>query len=116
MMSGISFNFFWIIPLVCVGIFVIRKFLLKGGEVRREEESSLPKQENRSSFDKKSSAHIPKELRQAGQRVLDGLDWEIRLLEKQHMEATDSKERRVIEENLKRKKEEYRATVERLGP
>ena len=48
--------------------------------------------------------------------MLENLDWEIRLLEKQRIEATDSKERRKIEENITRKKEEYRTTVERLAP
>ena len=116
MMNGMSFNFFWIIPLVCIGVFVIRKLLFKGRDQQGEKDASLPQNGNRSSFNKSTSAQIPEELKQAGRQVLENLDWEIRLLEKQRLEATDSKERQEIEENLTRKKEEYRATVERLQP
>ena len=34
-------------------------------------------------------------VKKAGEQVLDGLDWEIRLPEKHRIEATDRKERQV---------------------
>lgn len=114
-MNGMSFSFFWIVPLVCIGFFVIRKFVFKG-RAQQGDRNALSGKENPPSFSKSTSANIPEELKQAGQQVLENLDWEIRLLEKQRIEATDSKERRKIEENITRKKEEYRTTVERLAP
>lgn len=113
MINGMSFNFFWLMPLVCIGIFIIRKVLLRGREPKSENKISLPKREQ-PRFERTPSVEMPEELKQAGRQVLDGLDWEIRLLEKQHLEATNSKGRQEIIENLKRKREEYQATVERF--
>ena len=114
-MDGIPFNFFWIIPAAVVGLFFIRKFLIRR-RLRGERETSLLRNENQPAFKKKSSAQIPEELKAAGRQVLDNLDWEIRMLEKQRLETTDSKVRKDIEKDLKRKKEEHSATVERFGP
>jgi hypothetical protein len=58
---------------------------------------------------------IPKELEQAGQQVLDNLGWDIRLLENELASVTDAKKRREIEVDLQQKRNEYQATVERLG-
>ena len=63
---------------------------------------------------KRSSGQIPEELKQAGQQVLEGLDWEIRFLEQQFSEASDSKERKDLEEALRSKREEYHSVIDRL--
>ena len=36
MMNGIPFSFFWIVPLVCMGCFVVVMLLLKGRGSQRE--------------------------------------------------------------------------------
>jgi hypothetical protein len=62
-----------------------------------------------------SPTQVPEELKQAGQQVLDSLDWDIRLLEKELATATDTKNRREIETELQQKRDEYQTTVNRLG-
>jgi hypothetical protein len=116
MMHGMPFRFFWIIPLAFLAIFLIRTFLFKRGKLRSAQESTLPKEDHQTTSKKTLSGPIPDELRQAGQQVLENLDWEIRLLEKQRLEAADTQARQEIEEKLKRKREEYHATADRLEP
>ncbi|MCF6335817.1 MAG: hypothetical protein L3J12_08755 [Spirochaetales bacterium] len=68
-------------------------------------------------FEKKHAKEpraIPEEIRQAGQDVLDNLDWEIRLLEKQRLDTDNRKEKEKIELELKGKKADYRSVIERL--
>ena len=103
-MNEMSNNFFWIVPLICMGCFAVVRIILKNRN-RPIDKQAQPVGKN--------AAQIPEELKKAGQQVLDNLDWEIRLLEKQRIEATDDK-RKEIEANLKRKKEEYQATIDRL--
>ncbi len=57
---------------------------------------------------------MPEEILQAGQDVLENLDWEIRFLEKQRLSTHEPEELAKIEADLKRKKADYRAVVERL--
>ena len=57
---------------------------------------------------------VPEEMLKAAREVLDKLDWEIRLLERQRFDADSSEEKEKIELEIKRKKDEYRAVVERL--
>ncbi len=117
MMHGMFFRFFWIFPLVCIAIFLIRTFLVKRRRLSDSAKvSSLPEKEKQTPSGKIPSGTIPEELKQAGQQVLENLDWEIRFLEKQLLETENSKERQEIEEKLKRKREEYHATVDRLEP
>lgn len=119
MMHGpwMSFRFFWIFPLVFLVIFLIRTFL---GKRRRLSDSakvsSLPEKEKQAPSGKIPSGKIPEELKEAGQQVLENLDWEIRFLEKQRLEVETPKEQKKIEAELKRKREEYQATVDRLEP
>ena len=61
-----------------------------------------------------SSERIPEELKRAGQQIVDNLDWEIRFLEQQCSEVSDPKERKKIEGELRRKREEYHSVVKRL--
>ena len=78
--------------------------------------SSLPEKEKQAPSGKIPSGKIPEELKEAGQQVLENLDWEIRFLEKQRVEVENPQEREKIEAELKRKREEYQATVDRLEP
>jgi len=117
MMPGMFFRFFWIFPLAFIVIFLIRTFLVKRRRLSDSAKvSSLPEKEKQTPSRKVSSGTIPKELKQAGQQVLENLDWEIRFLEKQLLEMENPKERQEIEEKLKHKREEYHATVDRLEP
>ena len=108
------FRFFWIFPLVGMGIFLILVFLVVRRLLGSAKQSSLPEQEQHRPSQKLPSGKIPEELKEAGQQVLENLDWEIRLLEKQRVEVENPKERKNIEEELRRKREEYQATVDRL--
>jgi hypothetical protein len=64
---------------------------------------------------KETSQHaIPEALKQAGQQVLENLDWEIRLLERQQTIVSDSKERQALKQELQQKRVEYQATIDRL--
>ena len=112
MMNGMPVNLFWIVPLLCMGFVVVMR-LLRSRDSRTRQ--SIPEKETQPSVEKTPSAQIPEELKKAGQQVLENLDWEIRLLEKQLLDVKDRKERQQIEKNLKRKKEEHKTTVERLG-
>jgi len=60
------------------------------------------------------SAKIPEELKKTGQQVLEHLDWEIRFLENQYLGVENPKERKNIQEELRRKREEYQEVVDRL--
>ncbi|MGK5093192.1 hypothetical protein WDW89_14400 [Deltaproteobacteria bacterium TL4] len=108
------FKFFWIILLVCFGVILLRKFLNRQLKLSSPKESSFPEEDTPTSFKNKASGKIPEELKQAGLRVLDSLDWDIRFLEKQRLEATDPKKRQELDAQLNRKREEYHATAERL--
>ena len=75
---------------------------------------SFPEKTPQNLSAKISSGKIPEELKRAGQQTLDNLDWDIRFLEKQCFEVSDPKERKNLEEKLRRKREEYHSVVERL--
>jgi len=110
------FRFGWIFPLVGMGIVLILAFLIARRLLGPAKHSSFPKQEQQRPSQKLPSGRIPKELKEAGLQVLEHLDWEIRFLEKQRIEAEEPTERKKIEAELQRKREEYQATVDRLEP
>jgi hypothetical protein len=66
------------------------------------------------SSEKRYSGSIPEALKQAGQQVLEGLDWEIRFWERQQAAIDDPGKRQEIEKELQRKRDEYQTTVNRL--
>ncbi len=115
-MPGMFFKFFWIFPIAGMGIFLLLLFLVVRRVLGPARRSSLPKQEQQPLSGRKFSGKIPEELKEAGVRVLENLDWEIRFLEKQRIEAQTPEERQNIEAKLTRKREEYQATVDRLEP
>ena len=86
-----------------------RRFFPKPGKWRAFPETTA---QNLSA--KISAERIPDELKRAGQQIADNLDWEIRFLEQQCSGLSDPKERKTIEEDLRRKREEYVTIVERL--
>ncbi|MCI0528323.1 MAG: hypothetical protein L0Y56_12860, partial [Nitrospira sp.] len=111
------FKLSWIFPLVVIGFFLIMAFLVARRLWGPAEVSSFLKKEKRRKLSKEApSDKIPQALKEAGWQVLENLDWEIRFLEKQCLEVEDPKERKKIQVELKRKREEYRATVDRLEP
>ena len=113
----VFFRFFWIFPLLFLAIFLIRTFLVKRRRLSGSAKvSSLPEKEEQTSSGKIPSGKIPEELKEAGRQVLENLDWEIRFLEKQRVEVENPQEKKKIEADLKRKREEYQATVDRLEP
>jgi biopolymer transport protein ExbD len=120
MMGGMPFKFFWMMPMgffvIFLGltIFLVRKLLLKKGTLHPLLESSSLNNNDRPSSVNTSSEQIPDSLKQAGQQVLENLDWDIRLLEKQFSAETDTSKKQEIEVELKRKKVEYQTTVARL--
>lgn len=118
MMHGpwMFFKFFGIFPLVGIGILLALGFLVARRFLGSAKQSSLPEQGQQRPSQKMPSANIPEELKQAGQQVLENLDWEIRFLEKQRLEVDSPEERRDIEAELRRKRDEYQATIERLEP
>jgi hypothetical protein len=75
---------------------------------------SLPAKKSQKLSPKISSGKIPEELKKAGQQIVDNLDWDIRLLEKQCLDVSDPKERKNLEEELRSKREEYRSVIDRL--
>lgn len=107
---GMFFGMFWLVPLVGIGILLFGglwafKYVLGAGK-----QSFLPGKNS----SKKPSGTIPKELKEAGQQILENLEWEIRFLEKQRIETEEPQEREEIEKLLRQKKQEYQATVDRL--
>ena len=116
MMHGpwMFFRFFWIFPLVLIVIFLIRTLVKRRRLSDSAKVSSLPEKEKETPSGKIPSGKIPEELKEAGRQVLENLDWEIRFLEKQRVEVENPQEKKKIEADLKRKREEYQATVDRL--
>ncbi len=107
--GGSLFGFFWIFPFLGFAAFLVMMFL-------RGRHSSSSHRDSHY-FEKKHTKvqrEIPAEMLKAGRDVLDNLDWEIRLLEKQRLDANSSKEKEKIELELKGKKADYRAVIERL--
>jgi hypothetical protein len=121
MMGGMPFKFFGGIPfgllVMFLGLllFVGGKLLKQGALKSLLETSGIPDQNTCSTSTEVSPTQIPEELKQAGQQVLDNLDWDIQLLEKELTTVTDTKKRQKIEANLQQKRGEYQATIERLG-
>ncbi len=107
--GGNFFGLFWIFPLLGFSAFLLVLFLR--GRSSSSARSHSHQVENRKTGEQRK---IPEEIRQAGKDVLDNLDWEIRLLEKQRLDTESSKEREKIEVELKDKKNQYRTVVERL--
>ena len=121
MMGGMPFKFFWFMPLgffvVFLGLmlFLGRKLLKQGVLQSLLGRSGAANTNAQIASADTSSKQIPEELKQAGQQVLDNLDWDIQLLEKELATVTDTKKRREIEADLQQKRNEYQATVARLG-
>ena len=121
MMGGMPFKFFWFMPLgffvVFLGfmLFLGRKLLKKGTLQSLLGTSGATNTNAQTASADTSSKQIPEELKQAGQQVIDNLDWDIQLLEKELATVTDTKKRREIEAELQQKQNEYQATVARLG-
>jgi hypothetical protein len=115
MMWGPPMRFFWFMPLLFLVMFMVRAFLFKRGSIPdRAKMPFLPEKKSQTLSEKRSSGSIPEGLKQAGQQVLEGLDWEIRLLERQQATIEDPRKRQEIEEELQRKRDEYQTTVNRL--
>lgn len=110
------FKFFWIFPLVLIGFFLIIVFLIARHLLGSAKKSTFPGTEKQKPSREVFSDKIPKELKEAGRQVLENLEWEIQFLERQRLEVEDPRERKKIEEELRRKREEYQTTVDRLGP
>ncbi len=109
MMMYTGGGFFWIFPLAGFSIFLIMLFLRgrhssSGYTHRRREQEKKPVQRE-----------VPEEIKKAGVDLLEKLDWEIRFLEKEHLETDDSVETARIERELKEKKADYKAVVDRLN-
>lgn len=114
MMPWMPLKFFWIMPLMCIAMFLIRTFWFRRRLPGFARMAHLPEREEQTTSGKMSSGPIPEELKQAGQQVLESLDWEIRLLEGQITAIDDPKKRQEIEKELRRKRDEYQTTVNRL--
>jgi len=108
------FQLFWIFPLAIIGFFLIVAFLVARRLLSSTKGLPLPEKEKRKFAGKVPPDKIPGELKEAGRQVLENLDWETRFLERQRLEVKDPKERKKIEEELRHKREEYQATVNRL--
>lgn len=107
-------RFFWIIPLMFFGFFLLRTFLQRRSLSGRTQEHTLSAQKPQTADEKTVSDKVPEALKEAGLQVLEQLDWDIRFLEKQRLETEDSKERQALDEQLQQKRDEYHATVKRL--
>jgi hypothetical protein len=121
MMGGMPFKFFWGIPLgffvMFLGLllFVGRKLIKQGVLKSLLETSGTQNQSTLTASTETSPTQVPEELQQAGKQVIDNLDWDIQLLEKELTTATDTKKSREIEAELQQKRNEYQTTVDRLG-
>jgi hypothetical protein len=114
MMAWMPVRIFWLIPIIWMIMFFVRALRSKqygsGCVWMRAFPQSKP-----SPHPKETSQHaIPEALKQAGQQVLENLDWEIRLLERQQTIVSDSKERQALKQELQQKRVEYQATIDRL--
>lgn len=121
MMGGMPFRFFGFMPMGFFMVFLVSmlflgRILLKKGVLQSLLKTSGVEDTHAQAVRADtSSAQIPEELKQAGQQVLDNLDWDIQLLGKELETVTETKKRRAIEAELQQKRNEYRATVARLG-
>lgn len=121
MMEGMPFKFFGFMPLrffvVVLGLmlFLGRKLLKQGALQSFLGTSGAANTNAQTASADMSSTQIPEELERAGQQVLDNLNWDIQLLEKELATVTDTKKRREIEAELQQKRNEHQATVARLG-
>ncbi len=119
LMHGGGFYGFGLFPVILIAI-VLRRVVFRGYHSSRHSRhyrrSSRYVEDSRYSGEpeRKAPKKVPEEMLKAAREVLDKLDWEIRLLERQRLDADSLEEREKIELDIKQKKDEYRAVVERL--
>jgi len=107
------FNLFWLVLLLAVGILAglagiaIKRLSGSPRTTSLSENSPLPGKAP-------TGGKLPEEFKKSGAQILEQLDWDIRFLEKQRLEANVPAERRRLDEELKVKREEYQTVVERL--
>lgn len=107
-------RFFWIVPLLFFGLFLLRAFLARRKISGRTPQHTLPTQKLHTVDEKTVSGKVPEALKEAGLQVLEQLDWDIRFLEKQRLETKDPQERQALDKQLQQKRDDYHATVKRL--
>lgn len=117
-----GFGFFGFVPVLFI-VFIFARIFLRGGRSSYHRGRFRPRthrffeekdKQEPELKEPKEYKELPKEMLEAAREVLDKLDWEIRLLERQRLDTGSAEERSKIDLELKKKKDEYRAVVEKL--
>jgi len=61
------------------------------------------------------TVEVPEELRGKAREMMEGIDWDIRLLEGQLEAEKDKEERKKIQREIEEKRQQYRSIVDRFG-
>lgn len=62
-----------------------------------------------------STTEVPEELRRKAQEMLEQIDWDIRLLEKQIETEKDKKKRKRLQREIEEKRQQYKSIADKFG-
>ena len=98
--------------LVLILLFVIKRFL----QSYNRQASSDGSRSRKVTFARQSkTVEVPEELRGKAREMMEGIDWDIRLLEGQLEAEKDKEERKKIQREIEEKRQQYRSIVDRFG-